>query len=143
MKTNLQKILSVSGEPGLFVYVSQATAGVIAESVLTGKRSCFGMRARMTSLADISIYTEDDEVSLRTVLENMRDTLGGESVSHKAKPEELKALFEKVLPDYDKDRFYVSHMRKVVEWYNILKDYLSLDFEDPEKAEDDTKQEEK
>lgn len=143
MKTNLQKILSVSGEPGLFVYVSQATAGVIAESVLTGKRSCFGMRARMTSLADISIYTEDDEVSLRTVLENMRDTLGGESVSHKAKPEELKALFEKVLPDYDKDRFYVSHMRKVVEWYNILKDHLSLDFEDPEKAEDDTKQEEK
>lgn len=97
----------------------------------------------MTSLADISIYTEDDEVSLRTVLENMRDTLGGESVSHKAKPEELKALFEKVLPDYDKDRFYVSHMRKVVEWYNILKDHLSLDFEDPEKAEDDTKQEEK
>lgn len=143
MKTNLQKILSVSGEPGLFVYVSQATAGVIAESVLTGKRSCFGMRARMTSLADISIYTEDDEVSLRTVLENMRNTLGGESVSHKAKPEELKALFEKVLPDYDKDRFYVSHMRKVVEWYNILKDHLSLDFEDPEKAEDDTKQEEK
>lgn len=143
MKTNLQKILSVSGEPGLFVYVSQATAGVIAESVLTGKRSCFGMRARMTSLADISIYTEDDEVSLRTVLENMRDTLGGESVSHKAKPEELKALFEKVLPDYDKDRFYVSHMRKVVEWYNILKDHLSLDFEDPEKVEDDTKQEEK
>ena len=52
----------------------------------------------------------------------------------KASADELKSLFEKALPDYDRDRFYVSHMKKVVDWYNFLKKYASLDFVDPEEA---------
>ena len=61
--------------------------------------------------------------------------------SAKSKPEELKALFEKALPDYDRDRFYVSHMKKVVEWYNALKNHASLDFVTPEEAEQSEDQE--
>ena len=67
MKTDLRKVLSVSGEQGLFLYLSQANAGAIVESIVTKKRSCFGMSARITSLADISIYTETDEIKLQEI----------------------------------------------------------------------------
>ena len=98
------------------------------------------MTSRLTSLADISIYTDDEEVKLQQVLLNMKEVLGDDDApSAKSKPEELKALFEKALPDYDRDRFYVSHMKKVVEWYNCLKKYASLDFVVPQ--EEETEQE--
>ena len=133
MKTDLTRILSISGQSGLFNYVSQARNGVVVESLVDGKRSSFGMTSKMTSLADISIYTDDEEVKLQQVFTNMKEVLGEEDApSAKSAPETLKALFEKALPAYDRDRFYVSHMKKVVEWYNVLKNHASLDFTDPE-----------
>ena len=133
MKTDLTRILSISGQSGLFNYVSQARNGVVVESLVDGKRSSFGMTSKMTSLADISIYTDDEEVKLQQVFTNMKEVLGEEDApSSKSTPETLKALFEKALPAYDRDRFYVSHMKKVVEWYNVLKNHASLDFTDPE-----------
>lgn len=135
-KTNLQKILSVSGQPGLFRFIAQANSGVIAESLALKTRSMFGMSTKLTSLSDISIYTESEEVSLKSVFEKMKVELGDDfAPESKSKPEELKMFFEKVLPDYDKDRFYVSHMKKVTDWYNNLKKYASLDFEEGENAE--------
>jgi hypothetical protein len=132
-KTNLQKILSIAGQPGLYRFISQANSGVIAESIITGKRNMFGMSARLTSLSDISIYTEEEEVSLLKVFEKMKEHLGDSNAPEaKSKPEVLKAFFEQVLPDYDRDRFYSSHMKKVVDWYNTLKQYESLDFEYPQ-----------
>ena len=129
MKTDLSKILSVSGQSGLFMYVSHARNGVIAESLADKKRSAFGMSSKITSLADISIYTDDEEVKLQQVFLNLKEVLGdADAPSAKSSADELKALFEKALPAYDRDRFYVSHMKKVVEWYNILKKYASLDF---------------
>ena len=133
MKTDLTRILSISGQSGLFNYVSQARNGVVVESLVDGKRSSFGMTSKMTSLADISIYTDEEEVKLQQVFTNMKEVLGEEDApSSKSTPETLKALFEKALPTYDRDRFYVSHMKKVVEWYNVLKNHASLDFTDPE-----------
>ena len=133
MKTDLTRILSISGQSGLFNYVSQARNGVVVESLVDGKRSSFGMTSKMTSLADISIYTDDEEVKLQQVFTNMKEVLGEDDApSSKSTPETLKALFEKALPAYDRDRFYVSHMKKVVEWYNVLKNHASLDFTDPE-----------
>ena len=137
MKTDLRKVLSISGKPGLYLYDSQATQGVIIESIINKSRTCVGLSARMTSLADISIYTEDEEVKLQEVFENMKSVLGeNEAPSAKSNPNELKAFFEKALPAYDRDRFYVSHMKKVVEWYNCLKNYASLDFESLEQTEE-------
>ena len=133
MKTDLSKILAVSGQSGLFLYVSQARSGAIVEALSDKKRSTVGMTSKLTSLADISIYTDDEEVKLQQVLLNMKEVLGdAEAPSSKSSPEELKALFEKALPDYDRDRFYVSHMKKVVDWYNALKKYASFDFVDPD-----------
>ena len=133
MKTDLTKILSISGQNGLYLYVSQARNGAIVEALADKKRTVFGMNSKITSLADISIYTDDEEVKPQQVFLNMKEVLGdADAPSAKSRPEELKALFEKALPTYDRDRFYVSHMKKVVEWYNFLKKYASLDFVNPE-----------
>ena len=101
------------------------------------------MTSKLTSLADISIYTDDEEVKLQDVFLKMKDVLGeADAPSAKSEPAALKALFEKALPDYDRDRFYVSHMKKVVEWYNALKNYASLDFVDLDaEAEEEADQE--
>ena len=133
MKTDLTRILSISGQSGLYHYVSQARNGVVVEALADKKRSSFGMSTKITSLADISIYTDDEEVKLQQVFLNMKEVLGdADAPSAKSSADELKALFEKALPAYDRDRFYVSHMKKVVDWYNALKNHASLDFVEPE-----------
>ena len=87
------------------------------------------MTSKLTSLADISIYTDEEEVKLQEVFVNMKEVLGdADAPTSKSSADDLKALFEKALPTYDRDRFYVSHMKKVVDWYNNLKKYASLDF---------------
>lgn len=138
MKTDLAKILSISGQSGLFRYISQSRAGAIVESLADMKRTCFGMNSRITTLADISIYTEEGELKLKDVFLKMKEVLGEDDApSAKSDPGQLKSFFGKAVPDYDRDRFYVSHMKKVVEWYNALKKYASLDFTDPESGASD------
>jgi hypothetical protein len=133
MKTDLSRILAISGQSGLFNYVSSSRTGVIVESLADKKRSNVAASGKVTSLADISIYTDDEEVKLQQVFLNLKEVLGdADAPTSKAAPEELKALFEKALPTYDRDRFYVSHMKKVVDWYNALKNYASLDFVEPD-----------
>ena len=97
------------------------------------------MTSKITSLADISIYTDDEEVKLQDVFVSMKEVLGeADAPSSKSSADELKALFEKALPAYDRDRFYVSHMKKVVDWYNNLKKYASLDFVNPEEESEES-----
>ncbi len=141
MKTDLSKILTISGQSGLFRYISRAKNGVVAESLATGVKNTYGLQSKMSALTDISIFTDDGEVGLREVFLKMQETLGeSRTISGKAPQDELKAFFEEVMPDYDRERFYASHMKKVVEWYNCLKEHASLDFEEPE-AEEDPKEE--
>ena len=133
MKTDLSRILAISGQSGLFNYISSSRTGVIVESLADKKRSNVAASGKVTSLADISIYTDEEEVKLQQVFLNLKEVLGeADAPTSKAAPEELKALFEKALPTYDRDRFYVSHMKKVVDWYNALKNYASLDFVEPD-----------
>jgi len=145
MKTNLQKILSISGESGLFTFVSQAKNGIIAEAVQTKKKSAFGVNARVTSLSDVSIYTEDmEEISLKEVFKKMHTYLGEKPApSHKSDQKVIIDFFNEAIPNYDRDRFYVSHMKKVLQWYNIIAKFLSLDFIEPEDIKEDTKEEKK
>ena len=140
MKTDLSRILSVSGQHGLYRYIAQARNGAIAESLADGKRTVFDARSRITTLADIAIFTSEGELRLRKVFEAIHEVLGDEPVpSQKASSDELKALFIKAVPDYDEDRFYVSHMKKVVDWYAQLQQYASLEFvdEDEEAADEE------
>lgn len=136
MKTDLSKILTISGQSGLFNYLSQARNGVIVESLADKKRSCFGMKSKVTTLEDISIYTDEGEIKLREVFGKMKSELGENNAPESKSPDkDLQVFFAKVLPDYDRDRFHVSHMKKVVTWYNILKEHASLDFESKEEEQ--------
>ena len=138
MKTDLAKILTVSGQRGLFQYIAQARHGIIAESLSDKKRVVFDAKSRITTLADIAIYTQREELKLQEVFLSLQKVLeGGVAPSSKSSDQELKALFEKAVPDYDADRFYVSHMKKVVDWYNELLTYASLDFESEEQESKD------
>ncbi len=136
MKTDLSKILSISGRHGLYLYLAQARGGAIVESLADKSRTVVDAKNRITTLADISIYTSEGETKLQEVLLKMKEVLGdAHAPTSKASPDELKALFAKALPDYDEDRFYVSHMKKVVDWYNDLLDNASLDFTTEEETE--------
>ena len=144
MKTDLARILSVSGHHGLYLYLAQARTGAIAEALSDKKRTCFDIKTRITTLADIAIYTSEGEMKLKEVFLKLHEVLGdADAPSPKASSEELKSLFLKAIPDYDSDRFYVSQMKKVVEWYNELKNYASLDFadENEEVAEEENAEE--
>lgn len=142
MKTDLSRILAISGQSGLYLYISNTRTGAVVEALKDKKRSSVTASSRITSLADISIYTDEEEVKLQQVFLNMQEVLGdADAPSAKSAPEELKALFEKALPTYDRERFYVSHMKKVVEWYNALKNYASLDFVNPDEEQEDAEQE--
>ena len=147
MKTDLARILSVSGQHGLFNYIAQARNGAIVEALSDKRRTCFDMKSRITTLADISIYTSEGEMKLQEVFQKLHDTLGeADAPTSKASADELKALFLKAIPNYDGDRFYVSHMKKVVDWYNELKNFASLDCEEGnegEAASEETKEEDK
>ena len=136
MKTDLARILSVSGQHGLFNYIAQARNGAIVEALSDKRRTCFDMKSRITTLADISIYTSEGEMKLQEVFQKLHEALGEvDAPTSKASADELKALFLKAIPNYDGDRFYVSHMKKVVDWYNELKNFASLDFEEGNEGE--------
>lgn len=140
MKTDLSRILSASGQRGLYQYLAQARNGVIAESLSDKSRKMFDMNARITTLADIAIYTSEGELKLQEVFNAIKAVLGdADAPTSKASSEELKALFAKAVPNYDADRFYVSHMKKVVDWYNDLKANASLDFMTDEDREAEAK----
>ena len=133
MQTDLARILSVSGQHGLYQYIAQARGGAIAENLETKQRKVFAASSRISSLADIAIYTSEGELKLDQVFLAIKDALGdAEAPSAKASDKELVALFKKAIPNYDEDRFYVSHMKKVIDWYNELVQYASLDFVEEE-----------
>ncbi len=139
-KTDLSKILSVSGYSGLYLYLAQSRSGAIAENLETKERLCFNVRSKITTLEDISIYTTDGELKLKEVFLKLKDSLAGkEAPSPKADAAQIKAVFAKAVPNYDADRFYVSHMHKVALWYNILSKFATLDFVTEEEAPEEEK----
>ena len=141
-KTDLKKILSVSGEHGLFAYVAQGRGGIIAESLQTKQRQMFGANAKVSSLADISIYTDESEMSLKEVLTAMAAKLAqGAAPDPKGDPKAIKAFFAEVVPNYDEDRFYVSHMKKILGWYEDLRQYASLEFVEEEEEKEEKPEE--
>lgn len=117
----LSEILAISGQPGLFKYVAQSQRGVIVESLLDGKRMNASATSRVSALTEISMFTEGDDIPLAEVFTRIYDHTGGkEAISPKSTPEQLKAAFAEVLPEYDRERVHVSDIKKCFSWYNIL-----------------------
>ncbi|MCB0457169.1 MAG: DUF5606 domain-containing protein [Flavobacteriaceae bacterium] len=132
---SLEKILSISGKPGLFELKTQTRTGILAESLLDGKKVTVSARQNVSLLSEIAIYTLSEEVPLREVFKKIAEKeKGGEAISHKASKDELEEYFFNVLPDYDEDRVYASDIKKVVQWYNLLKKHGITDFSESKEA---------
>jgi hypothetical protein len=117
----LTGIISISGKAGLAKIVSQTRTGLIVESLIDGKRLPIYGAERVSSLEDISIYTYEEDLLLSEVFKKMFDhSEGKEILSHKSSEAELRAYLEGVLPNYDQERVYVSDIRKLVQWFNLL-----------------------
>jgi hypothetical protein len=140
---NLKEILSISGQSGLYKFISEGRQGIIVESFEDKKRTCVYATQKVTALEDIAIYSDDKEVQLADIFKTIYEKEnGGVSINHKSSPEELKKYMAEILPDYDKEKVYVSDIKKVVQWYNILHKHKMLKF-DKEKEEKEKKKEEK
>lgn len=126
---DLSKILSISGKGGLFKVVSQSKNAVIVESLVDKKRfPAFG-HERMSSLEEISIFTTGDDRPLKEVMKAFFDKLEGKAaLDPKSADKDLVQKFGEIVPDYDTDRVYVSDIRKVFAWYNLLLSNDLLDF---------------
>lgn len=130
---SLEKVLSISGKPGLYKLKTQTRTGFLAESLLDGKTISVSGNHNVSLLSEIAIYTLTEEVPLREVLKKISEKEdGGEAIGHKASKDELEEYFFEVLPNYDEDRVYASDIKKVVQWYNILQKNGMTDFSEAE-----------
>ncbi|MBK8883123.1 MAG: DUF5606 domain-containing protein [Bacteroidales bacterium] len=136
----LKDFLAISGEPGLFKFIAQGKNSIIVEHLETKKRSSAYGSAKVSSLEDIAIFTEKEDVPLGKVFDIIFEkTNGGTAIDTKADGNKLKAWFEEILPDYSRDKVYVSDMKKIALWYNILHKLDMLHKEEPEaEAKDNT-----
>lgn len=118
----LEKILAISGKPGLYEIVTQTRTGAVVQSLIDKKRITVGAHSNISILSEIAIYTLAEEVPLRDVLKKVMDKEKGQptSISHKDGKDALEEYFFNVLPDYDEDRVYASDIKKVIQWYNLL-----------------------
>ena len=131
----LDKILAISGKPGIYELKTQTRSGFVAKSLLDGKRISVGLRHNVSILSEIAIYTLTEEIPLREVFEKIKEKEdGGPTINHKVSKDELEEFFFNVIPDYDEDRVYPSDIKKVVQWYNILQKNDLMDFSAPEEA---------
>jgi len=130
---DLSEYYSIPGKPGVFKMLSQSKSGAIMESLIDGKRLPVFASDKISSLEEIGMFTNNEDVPLKTVFQNIfRKENGKEAgVSPKAENKVLQAYFSEVLPDWDQDRVYASDIKKVIAWYNLLteKNLISLEEE--------------
>jgi len=131
----LKGILSISGYPGLFKMVTEAKNSVIVESLITGKRMPAYSTSKISALSDISVFTDSGEIQLNEVFKRFQES--GKEISAKASSNEFKAIFEELIPEYDKEKVYVSDMKKMIQWYLLLneKDLLNQPEEEKQAEE--------
>ena len=130
----LQTILSIAGKPGLYKLVSRGKSNLIVESLdETHKRQPAFATDRVTSLADIAMFTDSEDVPLGEILTKLRDKENGTVASlnwRKASAKELQAYFGEVLPNFDRDRVHNSDIKKLLQWYEILVKAGETNFEE-------------
>jgi|TARA_B110000285_G_C14744958_1_gene432535 ribosome recycling factor len=115
------KIISVTGKPGLFQVVSQSKNSIIVESLTDKKRLAINTTQNVSLLENIAIYTYEEDIPLLNIFKSMfKKTEGKEAISHKESGKKLAAFFAEVLPNYDDERVYTSNIKKVIQWFNLL-----------------------
>lgn len=139
---NLEGIISVSGKPGLYKVISKKKTGLVVSSIPDGKKHNIFALDKVSALDDISIYTYEDDIPLKDVYAKLFEIEDGKtSINHKDSPEVLKNKMVEILEDYDQDRVYMSDLKKLFQWYNMLVTANLLSIEE-EKIEEKDKEEE-
>jgi hypothetical protein len=129
MSIELEKILSVSGKPGIYKVLSSGKSAVVVESLVDGKRLAITPTQKISSLSDISMFTTEDDVPLREVLLKAKATFeAGPAPDTKGDSKVLRTTMKKILPNYDAERVYDSDIKKLLTWYNILQAKDMLEF---------------
>ena len=136
---SLDKILAaISGKPGLYELKARTRAGFVAESLVDGKKMAVGAHNNVSMLSEIAIYTYSEEVPLREVFQKIAEKEDAkETISHKSSKKELENLFSEILPEYDEDRVYISDIKKVIQWYNLLVKNNVTDFSETEASSEE------
>lgn len=135
------KIIAVSGKPGLFKVISQSKSAIIVAGLGDDKRAAISATQNVSLLENIAIYTYEEDVPLLKVLKAMYEkTEGKEAISHKESGKKLEAFFGEVLPDYDAERVYTSNIKKVIQWFNLLVN-SGMDFSKVEATTEETEKE--
>ena len=118
----LDKIIAISGRPGLFEVQVQTRTGFVAHSLVDGKRITASIRDQVSLLSEINIYGLQDEVPLAEIFQKILVKENGAvcSVKPKAPTKDLEAFFFEVFQDYDEERVYLSDIKKIIQWYNVL-----------------------
>jgi hypothetical protein len=125
----LKGILSISGQPGLYKLVAEAKNNIVVESLDNNKRMPVYSTSKVSALEDIAIFTTKEDLPLKEVFKAISEKEnGGAAISPKSADKDLKSYFQFVVPDFDKERVYVSDIKKVLNWYNILQEKNLLDF---------------
>lgn len=133
----LEKVLSISGKPGLYELTAQTRGGFVAKSITEGNKISVNVRHNVSLLSEIAVYTYTEEVPLGTVFQKMYEKEDGKpAIDHKASKKELESYFAEVLPDYDVERVYQSDIKKIIQWYNLLVTNGFTDFSKEEKETD-------
>ena len=129
-----QTILAIAGKPGLFKLVSRGKKNLIVEALdATHRRQPAFGSDRITSLADIAMFTDTDDIPLMDVLDSLKTLEGGKKSAidpKKASGDELREYFAKVLPNFDRERVHGSDIKKLIQWYNILIENNITDFKE-------------
>ena len=145
LRTMKETILAIAGKPGLYKLVTRGKNNLIVEALdATHRRQPAFATDRITSLRQIDMFTETDDVPLMTVLDNMKTLEGGKKASineKKASGKELQDYFTKVLPEWDRDRVQNTHIKKLITWYNILIENGVTDFKEETEKTEETKEE--
>ena len=131
---SLNKILSISGKPGLFKLLTQTRSGFVAESLLDGKKITVSFKNNVSVLSEIAIYTLEEEVPLRKVFEKIKEKEDGgkTSIGHKEDKIKLEEYMFDLLTNYDEERVYASDIKKIIQWYNLLLEHGITDFSEEE-----------
>lgn len=138
----LKEILSISGRPGLYKLLSQGKNMLIVESLTDKKRFPVYMTEKVVALGDVAMYTDDVEVPLGEVMDNIYAKHNGavDINVKKASGDELRAFMAEALPNYDCDRVYTNDIKKLISWYNLLVSAGFTEFKEPETAEPEQKE---
>lgn len=142
MKVELEKIVSVSGKPGIYMLISGGKQATIVESLVDGKRMPVYPTQKVSTLSDISMFTLEDDMPLRDILLSAKEVFkGGQAPDHKSDSKVIRDAMKKIVPNYDADRVYDSDIKKLLQWYNILQSKDMLDFHSTAELEEEMKKE--